>query len=554
MKRLFLLFTLITCLASAGPSTAAETGINSQDLGATETIDRAEAAKAVWVRRFIGWNEMQLERGGPINSGILAYLDQLTAQAQLRGKKVMFAFNGAPSWANGSSDPLVPPTNADEFAQFVQFIANRYKGKVQAYEMWNEPDASEFWHGSSPSPEAYTPLLKAGYTAVKAVDPAAIVLAGPLTGNNYRFVEGLYRVGAKGYFDGVSTHTDTACNLKSPYDYYRDPDGRIGQYTFMGFREVHQVMSDNGDGDKIMMMTELGWSTTTEICNRTARAGTKAGGVSEADQNLFLRQAYNCLDQYPYMRAGIWFNLRDTTSANTELSRYGLLHHDFAPKPSYSSMIEVGEKGNVLREPCGDFTPPEVTIYQPRQGEIFNGILNFTVSAKDDQSDIARIRVLADNKRLRSVVKPKNGEKASFYWWRAQDAPLGPITLTIEARDVWGNISFKQVNVNKVDVNKLPAQTTKLSLKASARGSRGRVQGYAYVAGTQLTPTGKILLSWQKKSGSRYRTVYKQYKFTTRPFKLSRKLAKGTWRIKASYAKDSPFSAASKNSSSFRVR
>lgn len=544
---------LLALLLTAGGAQATETGINSQDLSAQETVERADALNARWIRRFVSWSELQPQENGPFSENILAYLDQLTAQASLRGQKVMFAFNGAPSWANGSSDPQVPPKSAEQYADFMGKIAARYRGKVAAYELWNEPDATEFWHGD-PSPEAYAPILKAGYTSIKAADPSTLVLAGPFTGNNYNFLEGLYRVGSKGFFDGVSTHTDTACNLKSPYDYYRDPNGRVGQYTFLGFREVHQVMEDHGDGSKPIIMSELGWSTTTEVCSRTARAGTKPGGVSEAEQNLFLKQAYNCLARYPYTTVGIWFTLRDISSRDSELSRYGLMNHSFVPKPSYASMALVGERGNLLNEPCGDFDGPALTVSEPRQDEIYNGILSFSVKASDSQSSLARIRIFANDVRLRSVTGLKNGQTANFYWFGARTRPPGPIKITVEAKDSFGNTTRKDITVNKVDPKKLPPQTTSMKLSISGKGSKKTARGQVYVKNTQLTPTGVIRLSWQRRSGSSWKTVYKDSKFTTKPYKVTRRLKSGKWRLRAQYDKDYPFSKARKTSKTFTVR
>ena len=52
-------------------------------------------------------------------------------------------------------------------------VATRYKGKVSAYEVWNEPNGKVFW---DPEPDAaqYTELLKAAYPAIKAAEQGLI--------------------------------------------------------------------------------------------------------------------------------------------------------------------------------------------------------------------------------------------------------------------------------------------------------------------------------------------------------------------------------------------
>jgi len=112
-----------------------------------------------------------------------------------------------------------------------------------------------------------------------APGPAAAILLGPTTGNNYAFIDQLYAAGLKGFFDGVSVHTDTGCLVNDPGLFYRDPLGHIGQYTFLGYRSIREVMLAHRDY-KPIWMTELGWSTSKEICNSGAWAGQKPGGVS----------------------------------------------------------------------------------------------------------------------------------------------------------------------------------------------------------------------------------------------------------------------------------
>ena len=73
-------------------------------------------------------------------------------------------------------------------------------------------------------------------------------------------------------------HTDTACLLTSPAEFYREPNGRVGRFSFTGYREVHDVMAANGDGAKGVWMTEIGWNTGSRKPSscRTARSRARA--------------------------------------------------------------------------------------------------------------------------------------------------------------------------------------------------------------------------------------------------------------------------------------
>src|SRR4051794_2475892 len=142
----------------------------------------------------------------------------------------------------GAYDATSTPPDPAAYARVAQELAGALKGHgVFAYEGWNEPDDAPHW-APRPSPAAYTPPLKAAYPAFKAGDASAAVATGGLVGNDYDFLQALYDNGGKGYFDAVGVHTDTACLTTDPREYYREPNGRIGRYSFTGYREVHWTM------------------------------------------------------------------------------------------------------------------------------------------------------------------------------------------------------------------------------------------------------------------------------------------------------------------------
>ena len=85
--------------------------------------------------------------------------------------------------------------------------------------------ASSLW--AARRTRAKTRAVSAGSSSA---DPSATVLVGGLTGNNYAYLDQLYANGAKGSFDGVAVHTDTACLTNGPTAWARDaPSGRISQ-------------------------------------------------------------------------------------------------------------------------------------------------------------------------------------------------------------------------------------------------------------------------------------------------------------------------------------
>ena len=91
--------------------------------------------------------------------------------------------------------------------------------------MWNEPNIYPEWGEQAVSPEAYAELLKVAYTRIKAADPLAMVLFGPLTptGTNdptvaiddIAYLREAYEYNGgevRGYFDVLAAHVAGTLN------------------------------------------------------------------------------------------------------------------------------------------------------------------------------------------------------------------------------------------------------------------------------------------------------------------------------------------------------
>ena len=111
-------------------------------------------------------------------------LDALQHDAQAKGIKLQLTLTGpAPAWA--TKDHKVGPNQPDpvKFAAFVRTVAAHFDGRVDRYSIWNEPNLSAWLAPTAKAPQLYSRLYKAGYTAIKTVDPSAQVLFGELAPN-----------------------------------------------------------------------------------------------------------------------------------------------------------------------------------------------------------------------------------------------------------------------------------------------------------------------------------------------------------------------------------
>jgi hypothetical protein len=78
----------------------------------------------------------------------------------------------------GNADQLSPgalPNPQNYWAMFVYTAVARYHGRIQNWEIWNEPDLNQFWVGSVTD---YARLLKVAYLAAHAADNSVKILVG----------------------------------------------------------------------------------------------------------------------------------------------------------------------------------------------------------------------------------------------------------------------------------------------------------------------------------------------------------------------------------------
>jgi hypothetical protein len=223
-------------------------------------------------------------------------------------------------------------------------------------------------------------------------------------------------------------------------------------------------MLANGD-DKPIWMTEMSWRTTEAECSEGTWAGQKAEGVTEAQQALYLRQAYHCLAEDPYVQVALWFPLEDEGPVVS-----GLLRADGSRKPSFAAMHAYAREGDTLSEQCGVFSGPKITVASPANGTRYSGPLSIDVSATSSVG-VFRIRLECDGKLIRNY----DGNfpttlSGAIEWQGAKHIPYGWHTLTFVAYDKENNVSQTTVEVDHAE----PGSKTQLKPKAKAKHRRRR--------------------------------------------------------------------------------
>ena len=256
--------------------------------------------------------------------------DRLVDLAAEYGFDLMPIIGFSTEWASMAVSPLhwtdwfFAPPATHQYAWFAYQAASRYAGRVRAWEIWSEPNAGIYWR-PDPDPARYTELLKNAYLAIKYADPAAVVVLGGLANDEslYQpeypwyppelFLQAVYDSGGKPYFDVVSRH---------PYTHPNEGTGALLERLW----DSRSVMLANGDAEKPLWLTEIGYAATPDA------------GVSEARQSEWLVACLNTVQQLDFVALAFWYNLRDTgLDASDWEQNLGLIAHDWTIEPDFEA-------------------------------------------------------------------------------------------------------------------------------------------------------------------------------------------------------------------------
>jgi hypothetical protein len=277
-----------------------------------------------WVRIDVGWWGAEAQRGRFTRS-YLRTLDTCVRGARRRGMRVLATFWGSPGWANGGHGHFTPPHNPADYARAAHRMAARYRGRIAAWEIWNEPDPyMPFFAGSTAH---YVALLRAAYPAIKSASPNAKVVVGGPSSNDAAWLRQLYLLGAKGSFDVMATHPYQGVADAPPE---RRDDGNRWWLSHTG--AVHRVMRQWGDGHKKIWFTEFGWST-----HRDWRGVPNwRRGVTRAQQGrYFVRAVKYTARRFPYVGVMFWYKERaHPQGTDAHLEGFALMDARGRPKPA----------------------------------------------------------------------------------------------------------------------------------------------------------------------------------------------------------------------------
>ena len=317
-------------------------------------IERTVQAGFDWLKQQVEWQQVEpFEKGG----FDWRELDKIVADVSGAGLNLLLSVVKAPDWALGDRDHG-PPGDPLDFEDFMFTLASRYRGRVRAYELWNEANLSREWGYGRIDAGEFVELLLAGHRSVKAADPDAATVGGALTPagdvdlpdqreqavDDLRYLTRMYE-----YRDGIVRDGFDAWGVH-PGGYNNAPDQRIGaprgegwnghaSFYFLRFTQHREVMERFGDSLKPIWLTEMGWSTE----NQHPAYGYGKDN-SEEDQARFLVDAFRIVrESYSYIsHVFVWnLNFQMVVPPSDEKYPFGVLRADGSPRPAYEALAAM---------------------------------------------------------------------------------------------------------------------------------------------------------------------------------------------------------------------
>jgi uncharacterized protein (TIGR03437 family) len=137
-------------------------------------------------------------------------LDTWVAAAQAHGvKDILLTLGQSPPWASSNPDQVnyvgagapAPPANIQDWRDYITAVAQRYKGLIRYYEIWNEPNDPTYYSGTVAE---LVQLTRKAHSIIKAVDPGNTVISPAAYMPGY--LDQLLQAGIAGYVDIIGHH------------------------------------------------------------------------------------------------------------------------------------------------------------------------------------------------------------------------------------------------------------------------------------------------------------------------------------------------------------
>ena len=340
---------------AVSPDYGLHTFIWNQPATTERDLQLIKGAQFHWQKSLFQWREIEPTAKGQFN---WTEADRVVRASSAAGIKIIARLDFEPMWARKDQAHNGPPDNYQDYWDFVSALVSRYKagssiGRVQAIEVWNEPNLDREWGNqaiNASSAADYVRLLGGAYLAAHAADPNIVVLSAGLSptgvtdghsADDLDFLKWMYAAGLKGKFDALGAHAnaqapEVAANLGSLKDFPHP------SFYFRRVEQLRQAMVDNQDSAKQIWLVEWGW-TSDKV--HPAYAWFAVSEDKKADNIVtaftFARQNWS-----PWIGVmSLWTLCDPTWDQDREEYWWAIDNLDGTPRPAYTRVKEARQSG-----------------------------------------------------------------------------------------------------------------------------------------------------------------------------------------------------------------
>lgn len=178
-------------------------------------------------------------------------LDARVAAARAHGADIVFNLGRTPRWASARPDEIsaygpgqaAEPAANQLWRDWVTAVGSRYRGQITYWEVWNEPNDTNFYSGSIPK---LVDLARQAREILQAIDPTnQMVTPSPYEAG---WLDAYLAAGGGAEADIIGFH------------FYLSPGGDQPELLYrVSIPAIQEVLAANGQEEKPLWDTEAGW-------------------------------------------------------------------------------------------------------------------------------------------------------------------------------------------------------------------------------------------------------------------------------------------------------
>ena len=318
----------------------------------------------VWLRQEFPWEDLEVDGRGQFKDsrqdhdgdGVVdtvdgwAKYDRIVDLTEAYGLRLLVRLSNPPDWsrADPEAGPFAPPDDLQDFVNYAVAIAQRYRGRVSHYQVWNEPNIYPEWGNAFVDPPRYVEMLCRTHAAFKRVDPEIVVVSAAIAPtvsldgyfgfSDLIFLQEIYDLGGGDCFDVFSAQG---------YGLFSGPSDRRLRATSVNVaRHIYyrDIMVRNGDAHKPIWLSEAAWNATldAELPRDEIDAFSRYGNVTQEQAAQYMPLLYERAQQeWPWIgNVMYWFFTRkDPFEANQSKYYFRMVEPDYQPeKPSFTPL------------------------------------------------------------------------------------------------------------------------------------------------------------------------------------------------------------------------